>query len=1304
MSGPGAEGGFAYQSQVTAEVIAHLLVGQPLDWFPDSVDVPSAVSAEKGGIGDDLQIELCDGGSIDVQTKHGCNRDVLRDAVLAMLRGLRADTAARAALIIDDTSSLTIRSDFRTDIEQLAGGREDNLHDIAAEIVHLATAPAGDDVWCRFRVVVLSYPLAGSLARSPAAYLREIVTSPEQVATAWQHLVHDARDLIRRRGRRDRIRAIQLLGRHVALRGEAAADHALLRAHRLWTEAAYRAFFSIAVERWLPSTTAWQAVRRIGKDLEASERKEIDAAELLANSQRLLLIGGAGAGKSTLSVRIAYEAATQERIVVRVALREVVRKLLRGLTFSEALADFLVSIAEAPTPKRATVVGSLDVLVADGLDECGTHRALVVQRLVEWSAAHPRCQIVVTSRPYGAEPTPLPTFMSAELSSLGHDDAERIGRNLIELMVDDKAAQAEAMQRLQEVLPVASGAKGLTEVARNPLLLSFLAALAAHGLSLTGNRVDIYTRIVERMARSQRPDRSSQVAITDSLATFVFNLLGWSLTADPTASRAQLRQRIAPEIAKVLGCSKISAEEHFDLAVEFWVEHAVLDRSGVALDETIVFVHQSLADFGAGRCAAEFDDDTLQAWVKRSVAHAVDRDALLFAAAGGASHRIAGYLLETPEDGFCGETLLAASVLAERNEVDPQLGRAVVDRLRDRLVSPSPVVAIDAGLALRSLATTMPSVVTEVVRPFLEHEYPWTRLASLSVALAANATDLPTDVVRQWLEELVPIPTLLFGEQWATERDLPFSAALLQESALPRAIRVIAARVEREAAIAIFERILQLPLDPDLLEHVGLILTTRGFGEIYQTCIADRNRQFSQTLERMRPDRTLEGKMLDLIGSALDVHIKEEAPGSQQTEALSNLAPFFRVLKIDSFESILIPAHIEVVEEIVRAIAEACRVDRESLRDEIMQARAVISQKEYPLSIFSLMREKIPQADWSRGARNRSIPLLAKGLVHPSDGVKNAAVHLLANGEFGEDVLGPLVENSLREGNSVTLQYVSWLAEECLSADRASAAFLDRANGRPLRGCGYLFFAMQRLFGRCAPAMQARIREALLAGLTIDNTEAATDAANVVAEMFHIDDIAATEAITAAFEHWSVQRGNCSRCAAPLKDGSCPSCHTAYRSPLPILLRLLESRSPIATSRLLPLCGDRTMDLPKVAFDIVAARMSADSGVTSYVLDAIQRNVPELRVAPRLRLLQAVLALAPAKLAQHVGNLTSLLDSPVPQIRERALAGVSLFTTPEEAEQQVRRALNDSSPSVRSAAALAMRKLVRRDTTSSLVT
>jgi HEAT repeat protein len=128
------------------------------------------------------------------------------------------------------------------------------------------------------------------------------------------------------------------------------------------------------------------------------------------------------------------------------------------------------------------------------------------------------------------------------------------------------------------------------------------------------------------------------------------------------------------------------------------------------------------------------------------------------------------------------------------------------------------------------------------------------------------------------------------------------------------------------------------------------------------------------------------------------------------------------------------------------------------------------------------------------------------------------------------------------------------------------------------------------------------------------------------------------------------------------------------------------------------------MDLPKVAFDIVAARMSADSGVTSYVLDAIQRNVPELRVAPRLRLLQAVLALAPAKLAQHVGNLTSLLDSPVPQIRERALAGVSLFTTPEEAEQQVRRALNDSSPSVRSAAALAMRKLVRRDTTSSLVT
>ena len=111
------------------------------------------------------------------------------------------------------------------------------------------------------------------------------------------------------------------------------------------------------------------------------------------------------------------------------------------------------------------------------------------------------------------------------------------------------------------------------------------------------------------MARSQRPDRPSPVTITDSLARFVFNLLGWSLTADPTASRTQLRQRSAPEIAKALGCSFMLAEEHFDTAVEFWIEHAALDRSGVALDEAVVFVHQSLAEFGAGRYAADFEDD-----------------------------------------------------------------------------------------------------------------------------------------------------------------------------------------------------------------------------------------------------------------------------------------------------------------------------------------------------------------------------------------------------------------------------------------------------------------------------------------------------------------------------------------------------------------------------------------------------------------------------------------------------------------------------------------------------------------------
>jgi hypothetical protein len=78
MSGSGG-GGYGYQANAFAFLSAYALAEQPLKWFDDLQDVPVAVSMETGAPGDDLRVELHDGGQIEVQCKHGARfRRVLR--------------------------------------------------------------------------------------------------------------------------------------------------------------------------------------------------------------------------------------------------------------------------------------------------------------------------------------------------------------------------------------------------------------------------------------------------------------------------------------------------------------------------------------------------------------------------------------------------------------------------------------------------------------------------------------------------------------------------------------------------------------------------------------------------------------------------------------------------------------------------------------------------------------------------------------------------------------------------------------------------------------------------------------------------------------------------------------------------------------------------------------------------------------------------------------------------------------------------------------------------------------------------
>src|SRR5215213_4230061 len=138
MSGSGGGGGYGYQTDAFAFVSAYALAEHPLNWFEDVEDVPVAVSMETGGPGDDLGVELRSGGQIEIQCKHGAKKDQqFTDAFLRAARGLDSDPNLRAVLMVDSSSSGTIKDDLRSDIVRLGMGRTDNLKPISSEFLEL---------------------------------------------------------------------------------------------------------------------------------------------------------------------------------------------------------------------------------------------------------------------------------------------------------------------------------------------------------------------------------------------------------------------------------------------------------------------------------------------------------------------------------------------------------------------------------------------------------------------------------------------------------------------------------------------------------------------------------------------------------------------------------------------------------------------------------------------------------------------------------------------------------------------------------------------------------------------------------------------------------------------------------------------------------------------------------------------------------------------------------------------------------------------------------------------------------------
>jgi len=1321
MNGSGGDTGYDFQANAFAFVAAHALAEQPLGWFDDLTDTPVAIEMETGGPGDDLKVDLSCGTAVEVQVKYGLRQGrKFREAMLRLGHGLKDSPELRGVLFVDSTTSGPIRDQLSKDIIRVGEGRSDYLKPITEDIVSLLAEhgiPVGE-ICKRLRIVCVNLT-AGSNRVLATALLTNIVKTPDQAHTAWRILGKEGHRLTTTRGRRDGASLTKLLGRYVELSSKSSNEEVTAEYYRKWVAKANETFWVPGLSIHLPISEAWNRLhlsKHTSRHEELSEAplaeqvaayhewerladereytSSIAAEDVVHSFRQTAIVGGPGAGKSTMLRRLAHWAAQEGNIVFRVPLRIVARMVEGRQTFEQAVCQVAAGSSGIDERTAGRLLSRADYLLADGLDECDLQRETIADLLTSWAKGHADCHVCVTTRPVGHHPELLRGFKHAELPPLNRTAVRQHADRLFEAAIDDPTKAADLSKKFHhEVLDEQVPKKVATIAARNPLLLTFLISLFIEGVVLTGKRADLFERIFGLIRDTGQIGRVHATQVRQALAMQVIGIIGWILIDYPGQTMDDIVRAAVSDLTAGIRKPDWQLEDEVRQAIRFWEERGLLKRLTVEHLDTLTFVHLSLGEYAAGCYIGDMSDDRLQDWLDNSRREDKWREPILLAAGSSAVDCIVKTLLEldNAEDPTSTEAALAAAAVIEAAEPDDELIAEVVEHLQARIESDIPLVAVEAAQGLIPLANLSPELIGPIAKPLTDHDQPWTRLGAVAVALTAGPEYMSLDEVTHWLDSFQCVRRIFFGEASKAEPMMPGEAYDLQAAALPLAMEKLLVEMGTADAEQYIEQFLSNQsiswgISWGMFNNALHLLERYGCSDLAAKLSApyfpDMGHDFASTLAR---SREAEASFLKMLLAATGCE-RQRASGGPKLTAM-NVAFVFTAMHLweVGMRHVLVLAKgilTDETVEVIRGVIAALDLDTTSLAQETNELLAQVEQGDE--DFFDAVPRVPTEPDWTNAVdASLDTDKIVRALSHPSRAIAFTAAELLAAGVQNEDTPSMILD-ALSRGRSFTLDFIGIIAE-AVWGKQAASILLDRLDISLGSGCEYLYEHIARLAG---PDNWERVGHAILEGCFADSPEIAAGAATAISELPEGTRTAMLPKLRGALDHWT-QRGSwCEDCNIPVHDGSCPDCHVVPPNPRPHLVRELARLGQMSVNELLALCDDSWREVGESAVEALAHAADNDRRVMVSLLEKIASGEASLR------LFNALIPLDDEVIRPVTTELLELSQSPVPRVRARLLSSLTGgWVDTETAVRVNREALSDESPAVRSAATRTLRLL-----------